>query len=73
MVDSRADQAMVATIHEFANVPGLRVVAEGIEDEQTARILSELGGMIGQGWLFARPMTAQQLVIWLEGRPDRRR
>src|SRR5262249_8425842 len=49
MVDSRADRAMVATIHELAKVLGIRVVAEGIEDEQTARMLGELGGVIGQG------------------------
>jgi anti-anti-sigma regulatory factor len=68
MADSRADRAMVATIHEFAKVLGLRVVAEGIEDEQTAKMLGELGGVIGQGWLYARPMTADQLVTWLQDR-----
>jgi EAL domain-containing protein (putative c-di-GMP-specific phosphodiesterase class I)/GGDEF domain-containing protein/anti-anti-sigma regulatory factor len=68
MVESRADRATVATIHEFANVLGLRVVAEGIEDERTARMLGELGGVIGQGWLYARPMTAQQLESWLHDR-----
>lgn len=32
----------------------------------TARILADLDGVIGQGWLYARPMTAQQLVAWLK-------
>jgi len=67
---SPADRAIVATIHDIANVLGLRLVAEGIEDEQTARILADLDGVIGQGWLYARPMTAQQLVLWLEHRRD---
>jgi EAL domain-containing protein (putative c-di-GMP-specific phosphodiesterase class I) len=66
MAHSAADRAIVATIHDLANVLGLRLVAEGVEDEQTARILADLDGVIGQGWLYARPMTAQQLVGWLK-------
>jgi predicted signal transduction protein with EAL and GGDEF domain len=62
---SPADLAIVKTIHDFANVLGLRLVAEGIENEETARILEGLGGVIGQGWLYARPMTAEDLVHWL--------
>jgi sensor c-di-GMP phosphodiesterase-like protein len=49
-------------------VLGLRLVAEGIENEQTARILADLDGVIGQGWLYAKPMTAQQLMSWLQQR-----
>ncbi|MEV0719018.1 bifunctional diguanylate cyclase/phosphodiesterase [Asanoa sp. NPDC050611] len=66
---SPADREMVTTIHGLANVLGLRIVAEGIEDEETARVLTDLGGVIGQGWLYARPMTAPQLVGWLNHQP----
>jgi predicted signal transduction protein with EAL and GGDEF domain len=68
MARSEADRAIVATIHDLAKVLGLRLVAEGVEDEPTARILADLDGVIAQGWLYARPMTAQQLVSWLEDR-----
>jgi diguanylate cyclase (GGDEF)-like protein len=68
VADSPPDRAIVTTIHNTANALGLRVVAEGIEDEQTERILASLGAIIGQGWLYARPMTAHQLVDWLRVR-----
>jgi EAL domain-containing protein (putative c-di-GMP-specific phosphodiesterase class I) len=66
IAESPADLALVKTIHDVAEVLGLRLVAEGIENEQTARILADLDGVIGQGWLYAKPMTAQQLIGWLQ-------
>jgi len=45
---------------------GLSVVAEGVEDERQASILSALGCPLAQGYLFARPMTVDQLTAWLK-------
>jgi diguanylate cyclase len=45
---------------------GLSVVAEGVEDERQASILSALGCPLAQGYLFARPMTVNQLTSWLK-------
>jgi predicted signal transduction protein with EAL and GGDEF domain len=66
ITDSPADLAIVTTIHDIAQTLSLRVVAEGIEDEQTATILAGLDGVIGQGWLYARAMPADELVNWLK-------
>ncbi|HVL75995.1 MAG TPA: GGDEF domain-containing phosphodiesterase, partial [Noviherbaspirillum sp.] len=44
---------------------GIAVVAEGVEDERQAGILDRLGCPYAQGYLFARPMTAEQLTAWL--------
>jgi len=44
---------------------GLHVIAEGVEDERQAQILSALGCELAQGYLFARPMSAAQLTTWL--------
>ena len=44
---------------------GLTVIAEGVEDERQAKILTDLGCPLAQGFLFARPMAAPQLVTWL--------
>lgn len=46
---------------------GLRVIAEGVEDQRQAQILSALGCELAQGYLFAKPMSAPQLTAWLEG------
>jgi EAL domain-containing protein (putative c-di-GMP-specific phosphodiesterase class I) len=50
---------------------GMRVVAEGIETEEQRQHLLALGCHEGQGWLFARPMPADQLEDWLRNRPSR--
>lgn len=46
---------------------GMRVVAEGIETEEQRQHLLALGCHEGQGWLFARPMPADELERWLAG------
>ena len=45
---------------------GMSVVAEGVEDERQASILTQLGCPLAQGYLFARPMTVEQLTGWLK-------
>jgi diguanylate cyclase len=44
----------------------LAVIAEGVEDETQADILSKLGCPLGQGYLFAKPMTPDLLTEWLK-------
>jgi EAL domain-containing protein (putative c-di-GMP-specific phosphodiesterase class I) len=39
----------------FARSEGIITVAECIEDADTARILSDMGVNLGQGWHFGRP------------------
>ena len=48
---------------------GLTVIAEGIETEEQRQYLVGLGCHEGQGWLFARPMPADQLETWMNGAP----
>jgi diguanylate cyclase (GGDEF)-like protein len=45
---------------------GLSVIAEGVEDERQAQILTALGCPQAQGFLFARPMAVEQLKDWLK-------
>jgi EAL domain-containing protein (putative c-di-GMP-specific phosphodiesterase class I) len=65
---------IVRTIIELARVLGLDVVAEGIETPEQYRLLREMGCRFGQGYLFARPMTAEAVtkLLQLPGRvlPD---
>ncbi|GIL28352.1 putative bifunctional diguanylate cyclase/phosphodiesterase [Actinocatenispora comari] len=59
------DAAIVRSIIELAGALGMRVVAEGVEDERTWRRLSALGCQVAQGWFYARPMPAAELTSWL--------
>ena len=51
-----------AVIH-LADAMGMEVVAEGIEDEQQVTLMRTLGCGFGQGYLFAHPMLAHQLLM----------
>jgi EAL domain-containing protein (putative c-di-GMP-specific phosphodiesterase class I) len=65
---------IVRTIIELARVLGLDVIAEGIETREQYRSLRRLGCRFGQGYLFARPMSAEAVteLLRLPGRilPD---
>jgi len=65
---------IVRTIIELARVLGMDVVAEGIETRDQYRVLRKMGCRYGQGYLFARPLTAEGVtkLLRLPGRilPD---
>jgi diguanylate cyclase (GGDEF)-like protein len=59
------DEAIVRSIIELSGSLGLRVVAEGVEDERTFLMLARMRCEVAQGWFYARPMPADQLASWL--------
>jgi len=65
MAADRGDAAIVRSVITLADSLGLRVVAEGVEDEQTWRLLASAGCHAAQGWFHARPMPAPDLAEWL--------
>ena len=72
--DRRAAAIVEHTV-ALAHALGLRLVAEGVEDDETRRVLADLGCDIAQGYLIARPMPVDDFLQWLEQpdltRPDR--
>ena len=56
------DRAIVRSTIDLARNLGLSVVAEGIEDEATMECLVAEGCELGQGFLFARPLPAEELT-----------
>ncbi len=44
---------------------GLTVIAEGVEEEAQAQALRAMGCHEAQGFLYARPLTVQELKNWL--------
>ena len=60
-------------ITQLGHKLGLRVLAEGVEDQYAWRALQELGCHEAQGYFIARPMESSQLTAWLmqrAGTPD---
>jgi EAL domain-containing protein (putative c-di-GMP-specific phosphodiesterase class I) len=47
---------------------GISVVAEGVEDEETWRLLAGLGCDRVQGWALSRALPAEELDPWLADR-----
>jgi len=65
MAHNSDDAAIVRSTVELARALGLRVVAEGVENEYTYRLLKETGCSVAQGWYSARPMPAEEIPGWL--------
>jgi len=47
-----------------ARALGIRTVAEGVETQEQARLLDELGCSMAQGYLYGRPMTVREFEQW---------
>ncbi|OKK03902.1 aminotransferase class I/II [Streptomyces sp. CB03234] len=57
--------ALVEGIVRIADVLGLQVIAEGIENAGQRDLLGAMGCRFGQGYLFARPMTTDEARRYL--------
>lgn len=56
--DSLGRQALVVAMRHFAQTAGCRLIAEGVESDDEARVLREFGVEFAQGYLFGRPGPA---------------
>jgi diguanylate cyclase (GGDEF)-like protein len=62
------DAAIVRAIVDLGRHLGLEVVAEGVEDQETWNLLTDLGCDLVQGWHLGRAMPTDDLVPWLLAR-----
>lgn len=65
LVSDRTDQAIVRSTALLASELSLDVVAEGVEDLTTAALLRELGCTMAQGFAFAHPRPAAEILAQL--------
>jgi EAL domain-containing protein (putative c-di-GMP-specific phosphodiesterase class I) len=61
---SKRDLAIVKAAADLGHGLGLQVVAEGIEDEKTARLMAASGCDLLQGFLILPPVPAAELLAW---------
>ena len=64
--DSQDDAAIAAAVITMAHGLGIRVVAEGIEDQHQHAYLANLNCDSGQGFLYSRPLSAAQVSEHIE-------
>jgi diguanylate cyclase len=62
-LNDRLAQQIVLLLQQLSENMGLTLVAEGVEDERTRDSLVEAGVRCFQGYLYAQPSTAEQLII----------
>jgi EAL domain-containing protein (putative c-di-GMP-specific phosphodiesterase class I) len=60
--------AMVDAVIQLAHSLGMIPLAEGIETPEQRRFLSQRGCVLGQGFLFSKPVTARELAARFGGR-----
>jgi diguanylate cyclase (GGDEF)-like protein len=64
-IDTDNDTALIHSAIDLGHSLGLTIVAEGIETENQAHILTDLGCDIAQGYYYARPMPPDDMTTWL--------
>ncbi|MET0518192.1 MAG: EAL domain-containing protein, partial [Burkholderiaceae bacterium] len=65
LASGREAVEIVRTIVGLALALDKQVLAEGVEEESQAALLQELGVQVGQGWLFAKALPAEQAEAWV--------
>jgi diguanylate cyclase (GGDEF)-like protein/PAS domain S-box-containing protein len=66
MASNHGDQAIAEAIIVMAHKLGMKVIAEGVETEKQRDMLIAAGCDFGQGYLFAKPMSAEAFDHYLE-------
>jgi len=66
--DSPRDRAIITAVAGLARHLDLEVIAEGIENPETATLLADIGCSYGQGYHFAMSMAPELLPLWVQTR-----
>ena len=66
MVKNKDCAVIVNSIIDLGKNLGLKIIAEGIEDESTWDLLREKGCDFGQGYFMGRPMATTDFDTWLQ-------
>lgn len=66
MATDRESGKIVSAVVGLGHSLGLSTVAEGVETEEVASLLRDLGCDVGQGWLYGRPVPAAAIEAMLD-------
>ncbi|EON91619.1 diguanylate cyclase/phosphodiesterase [Marinobacter lipolyticus SM19] len=65
-MDSLAEPAICRAIVTMAESLGMQVIAEGIETDKQLQALTAIKCSMGQGYLIAKPMPAEQALLFAQ-------
>ena len=68
-LNGEGTQPIISAITGIARGFGLHLVAEGVERQEQADRLQDMGCDIMQGYLFSKAVTAGEVDLWLEAPP----
>ncbi|WP_308389851.1 EAL domain-containing protein [Acidithiobacillus sp. AMEEHan] len=66
MIQDPKDLAIVAGVITTARMLGLEVIAEGVETLEYAALLTKMGSVRLQGYLFSKPIPAERIPGWIK-------
>jgi len=72
ITDDDDARGIVKTCIALGHELKMKVVAEGVEDKDTLELLSKMGCDVAQGYYIAKPMAAEKLLLWMDGRNNLR-
>jgi diguanylate cyclase (GGDEF)-like protein/PAS domain S-box-containing protein len=62
ILDQTTHRSIVEAVLHLADPLGIVTIAEGIETEEQAELLTQMGCRLGQGWLFGRPTESADAI-----------
>ncbi|NVK23301.1 MAG: EAL domain-containing protein [Gammaproteobacteria bacterium] len=65
LTQSETDEAIVSTTITMAKNLGIKVVAEGIENQETGDMLKKMGCDIVQGYHYSKPLKFEEFIDWV--------
>jgi diguanylate cyclase (GGDEF)-like protein len=68
--DSSSHRAITKTIIDLATNLNMLTVGEGIENSDDAKLLQQMDCSFGQGYFFAKPMSAKETIKYLKQNPN---
>jgi diguanylate cyclase (GGDEF)-like protein len=72
MTDDPESREIVRAIIGMGHALGLDVLAEGVESDEQRRLLQDLGCDAAQGFLFSRPLSIDELGVFVLTPPNNR-
>ena len=66
LLSDHEDKSIVTCIVALSKAFGFNLIAEGIESQELEKVLIDMGCYHGQGYYIAKPMSADNMNLWIK-------